>query len=463
MQREQIGKLYGELEKYHEIISFVGLGSKSKKDIIAYLMSIDISESTSKRYVREISQGKVDLLMCDEEENVMINKDVYFEFLNIINSSVKSDNQVSKSVELAQAMGNIKTTTGEKDAVIAKLKKEKEELQIVISTFQKEITVLKEEKQAAIEESENAKKKSLEQPILILSSEKLLPLASDWEKQFVPKVEEEVVEAAEPKQESTDEKTGKEKRQPRNEVETYILNKVNYVRQGIQKVLTDSFMLQKIKELLAKQGQKEFVPEKPYVENLLAEGSYTNQQKLALYAAFSEYRHTDFEKLLNFAGDNNVNADLLIQWVESLGDEQDFKQIKNALRQFAKPAEYQMKYELARELLLGHWQVEFLCKGVPERFRLVSENDIAKVKEMLGLSDDAFTYHDYVTYEMEAKAQKEKREKEAAMVKKKELDRVQIKAPDFIKRFIIKEVDIDDYDLEEDAVDYKEMKQEDAK
>lgn len=80
MQREQIGKLYGELEKYHEIISFVGLGSKSKKDIIAYLMSIDISESTSKRYVREISQGKVDLLMCDEEENVMINKDVYFEF-----------------------------------------------------------------------------------------------------------------------------------------------------------------------------------------------------------------------------------------------------------------------------------------------------------------------------------------------------------------------------------------------
>ena len=64
---------------------------------------------------------------------------------------------------------------------------------------------------------------------------------------------------------------------------------------------------------------------------------------------------------------------------------------------------------------------------------------------------------------MEAKAQKEKREKEAAMVKKEELDRVQIKAPDFIKRFIIKEVDIDDYDLEEDAVDYKEMKQEDAK
>ena len=251
--------------------------------------------------------------------------------------------------------------------------------------------------------------------------------------------------------------------QSRNGIETFVLNKANYLRQGIQRVFTDNFIAQRIRKLLEREGKEEFVPEKPYVANLLAEGHYTNQQKLALYAAFSEYRHTDFEKLLNFAGDNNINADLLIQWVESLGDEEDFMQIKNALRQFAKPAEYQMKYELARELLLGHWQVEFLYKGVPSRFRLVSDDDIEKVKQMLGLSDDAFTYHDYVTYEMEEKEQKEKKAEEAAMVKKKEMDTVQIKAPNFIKRFIIKETDIEDYGLDEEAVDYKDVEEEDRK
>ena len=204
--------------------------------------------------------------------------------------------------------------------------------------------------------------------------------------------------------------------------------------------------------MLDKQGKEEFIPEKGYVKNLLNDENYTNQEKLALYAAFSEYRHSDFEKLLNFAGDNNVNADLLIQWVESLGDELDFMQIKNALRQFAKPTEYQMKYELARELLLGHWQVEFVSNGEPVRFRLVSEKDIEMIRNSLQLSESAFTYHDYVTYEM---AEKAKKEKEEAMVKKKASN--EIKTPNFIKRFVIKDDDIEEFDLDSEIIDYDDF------
>ena len=68
-----------------------------------------------------------------------------------------------------------------------------------------------------------------------------------------------------------------------------------------------------------------------------------------------------------------------------------------------------------------------------------------------------------MTYEMEEKVQKEKKAKEAAMVKKKEMETVQIKAPNFIKRFIIKETDIEDYGLDEEAVDYKDVEEEDTK
>ena len=465
MQREQVKKLLGELVKYFDIIQFVGFTGKTQKEVVAYLQSLTVSESSAKRYVKDIRDNQSNLLAC-EGDMVVLNKENYFELLEVINTSVKSDKQVSKAVEVALAMGNVKFSTAEKKAVISNLKKDKLELNDVINVYKEEIAVLEKEKQAALAERDLAKKEMLEQPILIISSEKLLPLPSDWEKQFVQDVEAEVFKSETKEEEepqSVEEAPPKESRQPKNKVEEYILNKANYLARGIKKVLTDSFMIKKIKELLEREGKEEFVAEKPFVEKLLADTHYTNQQKLALYAAFSEYRHTDFEKLLNFAGDSNINANLLIQWVESLGDDLDFVQIKNALRQFAKPTEYQMKHELARELLLGHWQVEFLYKGVPSRFRLVSEEDLEMVREMLGMSKDAFTYKDYVTYEMEEKAQLEAKKKEAAMVKKKELDRVQVKAPDFIKRYILRESDISDYELEEEAVDYKEMEQEDKK
>lgn len=68
-------------------------------------------------------------------------------------------------------------------------------------------------------------------------------------------------------------------------------------------------------------------------------------------------------------------------------------------RQFAKPTEYKFKYDLAKELLLGIWQVEFYKNGVPTRFRLIAEPDIEMIREKLGLSESAFTYIDYETYE----------------------------------------------------------------
>lgn len=135
--------------------------------------------------------------------------------------------------------------------------------------------------------------------------------------------------------------------------EGFILNYVNYVKRGIQKMFTKTFMAGRVNELLEKKGQTKFVSNKNYVNNILKEPGFTNQQKLAMYAVFSEYRHSDFEKLLNFAGDNGIDANLLIQWVESLGDELDYLQNKNALRQFAKSTEYKLKYYLAKELLLG--------------------------------------------------------------------------------------------------------------
>ena len=75
-----------------------------------------------------------------------------------------------------------------------------------------------------------------------------------------------------------------------------------------------------------------FISNKELVKGLLEMDNLTNQEKLGVYAAFSEYRYTDMEQLLNFAGDNNIDANLVIKWAESVGDKVDFLQIKNTLR-----------------------------------------------------------------------------------------------------------------------------------
>ena len=176
------------------------------------------------------------------------------------------------------------------------------------------------------------------------------------------------------------------------DMEENVLTKENYLKRAIRRVFSDSFITEKVNRLLRKHEKEEFVTDKVYVSNLLKFKNLTNQEKLGLYAAFSSYRHTDFEQLLNFAGDNNINADLMIEWSESLGDEIDFLQLKNALRQFAKPSEYLIKYEFARELLLGNWYVEFTVNDKPTKFMLVSEDDIKQVREVLHLPENTFTY-----------------------------------------------------------------------
>lgn len=356
--------VFQELDRYGSMIEFLASGSKDLKEVVAYLKDMGVPESTVRGQINNIKEGNTVLIVWEEPSTLMLNR-----------------------IALESAEDVIcKLLKGKKTSEV-------EDLKAIIAQRDATIKTMVEKEKALSKELEEAIKKTLEQPVVIVSTEEILPPASAWEKQFVTmhKQETAIESNAENQQEAIPEQTQKE--------ESVILNYVNYVKRGIQKIFTKSFMSNRVNKLLEKKGQSEFVSDKKYVNNLLATPGLTNQQKLALYAAFSDYRHTDFERLLNFAGDNNIDADLLIQWVECLGDEQDFKQIKNALRQFAKPSEYRLKCDLGKELLLGIWQVMFYKNGVPTRFRLIAETDIEMIREKLGLSESAFTYYDFVTYE----------------------------------------------------------------
>ena len=148
------------------------------------------------------------------------NKEKYYEILEVVKSCVKQE-PTSKSTEVANAMNKLKTTSEEKQAQITSLKKEKEELSSIIESSEKKIVELVAKIQVLEEEKSAIEKATFEKPILIISSEEILPLASNWEKQFVlksadeNKVEEKVKEKQVEKGDAN---------QSRNGIETFVLS-----------------------------------------------------------------------------------------------------------------------------------------------------------------------------------------------------------------------------------------------
>lgn len=396
--RDMLNGVFQELDRYGCMIEFLASGSKDMKEIAAYLKGKGVPESTVRGQINNIKDGKTVLIVWKEPSTLKLNYAVLENAVEMLGNLLKMEKISIGENGVGASYSNIGIGSKDTELQIDGLKKEVDDLKAVISQRDATIKAMIEKENALSKELEEAMKKTLELPVVLVSTEEILPEVSAWEEQFVSMHKKGIVLGFddEEQEEATQDESSQE--QPEKK-EGFILNYANYVKRGIKKMFTKTFMERRVKKLLEQKGQTEFVSDKQYVNNILREPSFTNQQKLAMYAAFSEYRHSDFEKLLNFAGDNGIDANLLIQWVECLGDELDYLQIKNALRQFAKPTEYKLKYDLAKELLLGVWQVEFYKNGVPTRFRLIAEPDIEMIREKLGLSESAFTYIDFETYE----------------------------------------------------------------
>lgn len=451
-----------EFVKYYMEMDFLGKAQRDIKELTRYAKSKGVAKSTCSRHITDISENKVKLI-THIDGMAAVNKEQVEKLIEYLNGflgksdafvgpcitgesviSVKTSNQ-----ELLNKIGSLEKRLKTAKSKNDKMAKENEELK----------AQLKKQGEDAEKEIKNLKQTiaalKIMKPILVLDSEKVVPCESETENMLVEACEDEkkygVMDAVmDGVMDNAMDTVTDDKKSMR------VLNEKNYLIRKIQKIFSEKFLKKKVERVLEKGDKPEFVSDKVYVNNLLSADYYTNQEKLALYAAFSDYRHTDFEKLLNFAGDCNIDADMTIKWAESLNDKVDYMQIKNALRQLAKPTEFKMKYELARELLLGVWEVEFNVNKVPTKFKLVSEKDLNIIREALELPSNAFTYTG------NDEKENDEGEKEE-MIKKKgitiEEEPVVIEKPEFVENFNIND-EFADFDLPEVAVEYEDVMEE---
>lgn len=108
-----------------------------------------------------------------------------------------------------------------------------------------------------------------------------------------------------------------------------------------------------------------------------------NQMKLSLYAGFYEYRGTEMESLLNYAGAHCIEANYVIKLLENPMEFHNYENIRGFLRQACEASEARMKREAARELIAGDWYVVAEYNGKLCRFQMMPVNELLKFRKAL--------------------------------------------------------------------------------
>lgn len=211
---------------------------------------------------------------------------------------------------------------------------------------------------------------------------------------------------------------------------------------------------------------------KASIRTLLNDDRFTDQMKLQLYARFCDYHGTEMEQLINFAADYEINARWFIQILESSDVCDNYENIRDYLRIFAKPSEYKKKMDFARELVDGVWNIKMEYDGKQTLFALVPVEEIKEIRDRLLLPESKFICRDL------KETVEEKKEQSSAIVNKEnsecETDSednmngvsaavgFMIAKPAFVETYIMKDDDPDEameFGYDEDAIDYGDFEE----
>ena len=116
---------------------------------------------------------------------------------------------------------------------------------------------------------------------------------------------------------------------------------------------------------------------------ILTNEDLSNQQKLAFYAGWSEYKGSDFAENLALAGAKGLDAGYVIRLLESPMEHDNYHNVRGFLLQALNSSEAKLKREAVKELICGEWIVEAEYDGKTCRFQMVPVDEIVAFKVAL--------------------------------------------------------------------------------
>ena len=115
----------------------------------------------------------------------------------------------------------------------------------------------------------------------------------------------------------------------------------------------------------------------------LVQSDCSNEEKYLKYFLLTPGIDKEFLKTLQGASELNLNANLIIALLEQPGDQFNREVIELYISEVHKGTEYNLKQELAEELVNGTWYITTLINGVSTKMQLVPINEIEEIKNRL--------------------------------------------------------------------------------
>ena len=119
------------------------------------------------------------------------------------------------------------------------------------------------------------------------------------------------------------------------------------------------------------------------INEILTNPALSNQQKLAFYAGWSEYKGTEFAEYLELAGDMGLDAASVVKLLENPGEHNNYHNVRAFLLQSLKSSEARIKREAVKELICGEWYVEAEYGGKVCRFQMMPVDEIVAFKQAI--------------------------------------------------------------------------------
>ena len=118
---------------------------------------------------------------------------------------------------------------------------------------------------------------------------------------------------------------------------------------------------------------------KSEILNLLRDDSLSNEEKYLKYILLSPGLSRDYMKTLDGAADLGLNANVVIMFLEQPQETFNKEIFEAYVSRAHKGNEYNLKQELAEDLINGKWSIVANVNGKPEKFQLIPFEMISKI------------------------------------------------------------------------------------
>ena len=173
------------------------------------------------------------------------------------------------------------------------------------------------------------------------------------------------------------------------------LNRDNKMKRGFIRTATEKLFKHRCKdtdtynEMVEETGNKEAVDKvvkdrkEAAAMEIASLKNLSNSEKIALYAHMGRYKNQEMESLLNLAGNSCINAEFLIRALENGDTINNYENMRDFIRQMAKPSEVILKQQFAEELIQGQWYVMVECNGKKKKYQLMPVDEYKLIKSIV--------------------------------------------------------------------------------